>query len=119
MRPVKNEFYDMFGAGFSQACLATEKDHKRAGLKRGLFSAAFSAKALSEQESIMQSCINAFVTKCGRLGGSPQGLNLVKWYEMVSFDILGVMAFGESFDCIENGWFLSLENACLMLISCD
>jgi len=93
----------MFGSGYSEACLASERDPKRAGTKRSLFSHAFSAKALNEQELVLQRCINSFIGKLGKLGNSPKGLNMVKWYEMVSFDILGEMAFGESFDCIEKG----------------
>ncbi|RYO91163.1 hypothetical protein DL766_000129 [Monosporascus sp. MC13-8B] len=31
------------------------------------------------------------------------GLNITKWFEMVSFDVLGEMAFGESFGSIESG----------------
>ncbi|KAL3417255.1 BCL4p [Phlyctema vagabunda] len=31
------------------------------------------------------------------------GLNMTKWFEMISFDILGEMAFGEGFHCVEDG----------------
>lgn len=99
----------MFGSGFSEPCLASEKDPKRAGIKRGLFSAAFSAKALVEQEVVLQRCINSFVGKLGKLGTGEKGLNMVKWYEMVSFDILGEMAFGESFGTVEKGLFSCLS----------
>ncbi|KAK7749837.1 hypothetical protein SLS53_000418 [Cytospora paraplurivora] len=98
---TKDAFYDMFGSGFNEACLGSEKDPRKAGNKRGLFSAAFSAKALSEQEVIIQHCIDQFIEKLGILGSGPQGVDMVKWYEMVSFDILGEMAFGETFGCIE------------------
>ena len=37
------------------------------------------------------------------LGGDSQGLNMTKWFEMVSFDILGEMAFGEGFGCVDRG----------------
>lgn len=94
----------MFGSGYSVACLASERDPKRAGAKRSLFSHAFSAKALGEQEVVLQRCINSFIGRLGKLGNNSKGLNMVKWYEMVSFDILGEMAFGESFECIEKGW---------------
>ena len=32
-------------------------------------------------------------------------MNMTKWYEMLAFDILGEMAFGNSFDCIANGQY--------------
>lgn len=95
----------MFGSGFSEACLVSEKDPRRAGGKRGLFSSAFSAKALMEQEIVLQRYINSFVSKVGYLGSEASGINMVKWYGMVSFNILGEMAFGESFNCIEKGRF--------------
>jgi hypothetical protein len=72
-------------------------------MKKNL-SAAFSTKALLEQESIVNSCVDAFIKKIGEQNESKeQGLNMTKWYEMVSFDILGEMAFGESFHAVEQG----------------
>ena len=45
-----------------------------------------------------------FVAKLGPAASKHQnGLNVVEWYEMMSFDILGEMAFGTSFGCIEKG----------------
>jgi hypothetical protein len=32
-----------------------------------------------------------------------QGINVVEWLEMITFDILGEMAFGEGFGCVERG----------------
>lgn len=72
-------------------------------MKRNL-SAAFSTKALLEQESIVNSCADAFIKKIGEQEASKeQGLNMTKWYEMISFDILGEMAFGESFHAVQQG----------------
>jgi hypothetical protein len=103
LKVPKDKFYDMFGAGFSEPCISCEKDPTRAGAKRSMFSGAFSAKSLAEQEEVLQRCINDFVVKVGKLGNNDKGLDMRKWYEMISFDILGEMAFGESFNCIENG----------------
>ncbi|OCT47178.1 Isotrichodermin C-15 hydroxylase [Cladophialophora carrionii] len=101
-RPLKSEFYDMLGTGFSESCVVTERDHKRALQKRALFTSAMSSKALMEQEVVIQRCIDGFVEKLGKLGGGPGGLDLTKWYMMLSFDIGGEMAFGESFGCVDS-----------------
>ena len=67
-------------------------------------SAAFSTKALLEQETLVAKVIDSLVSRVGREGGSgTQGMNMTKWFEMVAFDILGEMAFGESFHSIEDG----------------
>lgn len=52
----------------------------------------------------MQRCWDDFIAKIGPVSqrGS-RGANVVSWFEMVTFDILGEMAFGESFGCVENG----------------
>jgi hypothetical protein len=70
---------------------------------------AFSTKALTEQEHTIQASINGMLEKIEKLGQLDSGLDMVHWYEMIAFDILGEMAFGETFHCIENG--LSLHQA--------
>lgn len=67
-----------------------------------LLAPAFSTKALVDQEEIVRSCIDGFIQSLGEDGTKPQGLNLTRWFVMLTFDILGEMAFGESFDCIKN-----------------
>lgn len=99
----KSEFYDMLGSGFSEACLVTERDPKKALQKRALFMSALSNKSLMKQEVVIQICINEFLEKIRKNGGGPGGLDMTKWYMMLSFDIAGEMAFGESFGCIESG----------------
>ena len=101
---IKSKFYEMYGSGFNSLCVGSERDPKNHNRMKKSLSGAFSTRALSEQEDIIQKCINAFIDKIGRDGGrESQGLNVTKWYEMVAFDILGEMAFGESFHCIEQG----------------
>lgn len=57
-----------------------------------------------EQEAIIAQAVDDFITRIGQLGEpSSRGLNMTKWYEMLAFDILGEMAFGETFHCIETG----------------
>lgn len=100
---VKNEFYDIYGSGFDSLCIGSERnpvEHNR--MKKSL-AGAFSNKALLEQETIVQGCVDGFIAKLGKLGGDKNGLNMTDWYEMIAFDVLGEMAFGESFQCIENG----------------
>lgn len=98
---IKSDFYDMYGAGFDSLCIGSERDPKTHSQMKRTLSAAFSTKALAEQEDIIQRCINAFVEKVG----SKRTLDISEWYEMVAFDILGEMAFGESFHCIAKGAF--------------
>ena len=99
----KSDFYAVFGAGFDSRCIGSEQDpavHSR--MKKSL-SSAFSTKALLAQEGIIQRCVDAFVEKLRLRGGQPSGLDMTVWYDIFAFDVLGEMAFGESFECIELG----------------
>lgn len=100
---VKSKFYEMYGSGFDSLCIGSERDPKTHSRMKKSLSAAFSTRALLEQEDIIHQCVDAFIDRVGHDGSGTQGLNMTKWYEMVSFDILGEMAFGESFHCIEKG----------------
>jgi hypothetical protein len=103
---IKSDFYNIYGSAYGSSCIGSERDPMRhAGMKKNL-SAAFSTRALLQQEECIRSCVDGFVQ---RLGENPdaqsggRGLNMTKWFEMISFDILGEMAFGESFHAVESG----------------
>ncbi|KAL9072095.1 MAG: hypothetical protein Q9157_005221 [Trypethelium eluteriae] len=100
---VKGEFYDIYGSGFKTGCIGSERDPAQHARKKKDLTAAFSAKALLQQEPIVQGVVDEFVKKLGPLSAKSKirGVNLVEWMEMVTFDVLGEMAFGESFGCVE------------------
>ncbi|KAI5240129.1 hypothetical protein E4T43_06262 [Aureobasidium subglaciale] len=101
---IKAEFYDIYGSGFKSLCIGSERRPEKHSRMRKSLSAAFSTKALIEQEQIINSCVDQFVSSLDQGdGASERGLNMTKWFEMIAFDILGEMAFGESFGCIESG----------------
>ena len=98
---AKNEFYDMFGAGFTIQSIGTERNPTLAHKKRELFASALSARGLAQQEPVMQKNIDRFVAKLGKLGNGDNGIDMTKWFIYLGFDILGEMAFGDSFGCVE------------------
>lgn len=77
---------------------------------------AFSAKALSEQEPVIQGCLDRFVDKLGPLSETSggKGLDVVHWLEMAAFDLLGEMAFGEGFGCVQKGMSPTPSQLCLL-----
>lgn len=100
----KGPFYEVFAAGFSSKCVGSERDPKKHSAMRKMLNPAFSQRGLLEQEEIISGIIDQFVKVLGeKAGPGTKGLNMTKWYEMNSFDILGEMAFGESFHSLETG----------------
>ncbi|KAI0550320.1 putative cytochrome P450 [Xylaria curta] len=101
---IKSEFYEVFGGGFNSSCIGSERnpeEHRR--MKKAL-SGAFSTKSLLEQETIVNENVDVFVRRLGEDGRpGTVGLNMTKWFEMIAFDILGEMSFGENFGGVAQG----------------
>lgn len=80
---------------------------------RRLYSPGFSLRSLREQEPLIQGYVNGFVngiTQACEQGETP--VDMVQWFNFVTFDIIGDLVFGESFGCLENGakeWLAKLN----------
>ena len=71
---------------------------------RKLLSHAFSDSALRQQEEIMKHYFDLLVQRLKEKidSGSPT-VDLTKWYNFLTFDIIGDMCFGESFGALQSG----------------
>jgi cytochrome P450 len=101
----KSPFYE--GASFDGKTLSiiSETDplsHKR---MRAQLNTAFSDKSLREQEQLIAEPIDLFIAQIGGKDDSPQGIDIVRWFNLMTFDIIGSLAFGESFGGLKEGKF--------------
>lgn len=70
---------------------------------KAALASAFSTKALSEQENLVQGCVDNFVQRIGDVSRIEKRLDMTRWFELIAFDVSGEMAFGESFSSVEAG----------------
>ena len=72
-------------------------------------------KALWEQEGIVQSFVDMFIDKLHEYASTSEVFDIVRWYNFLTFDIIGDLSFGESFGCLQNGdfhfWITLIFNA--------
>lgn len=76
---------------------------ERHGPLRRILAHAFSARAMADQQPLINEFIDMFLQRLrdhGQNGMRP--INMTKWYEWATFDIIGNLAFGESFGCLQN-----------------
>ena len=66
---------------------------------------AFSVKALSEQESIVEMHVQKLVHNLKRLGRENKEFDICNWFSFVTFDLTGDLAFKESFGCLDEGQY--------------
>ncbi|KAL1848517.1 hypothetical protein Daus18300_013570 [Diaporthe australafricana] len=74
----------------------------RHGPMRRTLAAAFSARAMAAQQPLINGFIDLLIQRLheqGERGAKP--LNMTKWYEWTTFDIIGNLALGESFACLQ------------------
>lgn len=64
---------------------------------------AFSDHSLSEQEALVAETVDKFIKAAGRRGSNAGGFDMGKGLEMMTFDIIGDLAFGETFGGVESG----------------
>lgn len=68
---------------------------------RKYLSHAFSDRSLKEQEYLIAEVVDQFIDRIGKHGGD--GLDLVMWFNLATFDIIGSLAFGEPFGGVASG----------------
>lgn len=81
---------------------------------RRLMAHAFSDKALREQETLLHTYADLLVQKIHKQlveGKTSKIIDLVRWYNYVTFDLIGDLSFGEPFNCLRDDqyhWWVSL-----------
>ncbi|KAK6836503.1 cytochrome P450 [Apiospora arundinis] len=97
---------------------ATRDAHNRF---RRILSHVFSAQAMAEQEPLIKIYIDKLFANLKReCDGETKVIDLLKWYNWTTFDIIGDLAFGEPFGSLDTSayhpWvsniFASIKNIC-------
>jgi cytochrome P450 len=104
--PKDPQGYRPSESGHPQILNANEVDHRR---HRRVLAHAFSDKALRGQESILQHYVNKLVTRLRELATAVDNkssvVDMVRWYNFTTFDIIGDLTFGEPFGCLDSGGY--------------
>ncbi|ELR05414.1 hypothetical protein VC83_03574 [Pseudogymnoascus destructans] len=96
--PKDMSFYNIPSNGAHSLITASRADHSR---QRRLIAHAFSDKALREQEPLIKGYVDLLIQRLHERS-STGPLDMVSWYNWTTFDLIGDLAFGESFGCLEN-----------------
>lgn len=79
---------------------ANREDHTR--YRRSL-AHGFSHQAMLDQEPIIRGYVDQLMDRLKRgCGNGTQQIDMVRWFNFTTFDIIGDLAFGEPFDCLQN-----------------
>ena len=101
-RPFPVHDYVPLRPDVSDLLTASVADHAR---QRKAFSHAFSEKAVRGQEPIIASHLDRFIDRLQRRAKEEPNIDIVKWLEFLTFDIIGDLALSTQFGCVENSMF--------------
>ena len=76
-------------------------DEDRTRYRRAL-SHAFSAKGLRDQEPLLTTYVGKFIERLKGVAESQLPADMVKWYNLCTFDIIDDLAFGEPFGGLDH-----------------
>ncbi|EXJ59969.1 hypothetical protein A1O7_04117 [Cladophialophora yegresii CBS 114405] len=105
---TKSEWYDTDLPRSSLHQTRSRAVHDR---RRRIWSPAFSDKALRGYENRVQRYNALLIQKLEESHGQP--MDMSKWFNLYSFDVMGDLAFGASYGCLESGemhWAIKLLN---------
>ncbi|KAK1511383.1 averantin oxidoreductase [Colletotrichum abscissum] len=91
-----------YHAGWKGEPVILNADRHYHGYIRKLFAHGFSEKALREQEPILQEYVDLLFHRLDSISQSEQPIDLVQWFNYFTFDFIGYLTFGESFECLES-----------------
>lgn len=91
----------LFSSNVVVQLTANGEQHRRL---RRLLAHAFSDRALRLQEACLQGYVNLFISQLRKQAATDTGVvNMVHWFNFTTFDIIGDLAFGDSFSLLKNG----------------
>jgi hypothetical protein len=106
---TKSSWYD---GDNPRASMHTTRDKGLHDRRRRVWAPAFSDKALRGYEGRIKVYNDLLIEKINEMSGKP--VNVAKWFNLYSFDVMGDLGFGESFDMLQSGeehWAIALLNA--------
>ncbi|KAI0204852.1 cytochrome p450 monooxygenase [Astrocystis sublimbata] len=94
----KGPFYDMTAPFLSLQTIRSKTDHAPI---RKIWDRGFSAKSLRDYEPRVAKYTEQLLQQLESLVGEP--LNMTQWIGFYGFDVMGDLAFGQSFDMLKSG----------------
>ncbi|KAF5024602.1 hypothetical protein F66182_3365 [Fusarium sp. NRRL 66182] len=75
------------------------EEHAR---QRRILSRGFSAQAMANQESLIRRYVDLLFENLHSFADRQEAIDVVDWYNYTTFDVIGDLAFGSPFGCLES-----------------
>ncbi|EDU46123.1 CypX Cytochrome P450 [Pyrenophora tritici-repentis] len=101
-QPEFSHYDDFYQIGDKSNLSIFPSDRESHRRQRRILAHAFSDAAIKEQEALIMQYVDKLFVHLRKDAAQHQPTDMVKWFNFTTFDIIGDLAFGEPFDCLEN-----------------
>ncbi|CAG8971210.1 hypothetical protein HYALB_00010583 [Hymenoscyphus albidus] len=112
---LKSNWYE--NGSFGGHAIVSVRDPVEHAQMRKYLSRAFSEASLRDQEDMITDLIAKYIDGVGKTAKAEGVVNLTDWHNFLTFDIIGLLAFGKSFGGVESGRLGPTYSARLSLFS--
>ncbi|PVH77290.1 cytochrome P450 monooxygenase-like protein [Cadophora sp. DSE1049] len=99
---LKGDWYNQGPGGTRSLVMSNERDPVKHREARKLLAPAFSPSALRAQTAFVLKYVDMWIEQIKKHGNTDKGINIEEWCNWLTFDIIGDLAFGESFGAVQN-----------------
>lgn len=79
--------------------LTDRQGHRR---QRRILAHAFSQAAMYQQEPVIMHFVDLFISRISVFAKDGKPIDLMRWFNYTTFDIIGELMFAETFDCLKD-----------------
>ena len=100
-------FYNVVKLGSDGAASIFNADQQSHPRVRKQLAHAFSERALRDQEPLMKAYVDLLMEKLKGVAAAGTPVDIVEWYNFTTFDLIGDLAIGKSFRCLNDSKYHS------------
>jgi hypothetical protein len=102
-QPEFGKFNDFYQLGDKTALSIFPSDRESHRRQRRILAHAFSDAAIKEQEALITQYVDKLFVHLREHAARHERADMVRWYNFTTFDIIGDLALGQPFGCLDGG----------------
>ncbi|GAP85672.1 putative cytochrome P450 [Rosellinia necatrix] len=95
-----DRFYRPMGKNVADTIISADRENH--GFLRRQMSHGFSDRSMRAQEPIFREYVDLLIQRLAERAGTDEPLDMKAWFNFTTFDVIGNLAFGSDFGCLEN-----------------
>jgi cytochrome P450 len=98
-----DRFYRTMGKHIPDSIITADREQH--SLLRRQLAHGFSERAMRAQEPIFREYVDLLMRRLEEHAAGGKPIDMTAWFNFTTFDVIGNLAFGSDFGCLENSYY--------------